>query len=393
MIPFVDLKAQYLSIKDEIDAAVAAVIENGRFVLGDEGVAFEAEFAAYCGVKHCIGVGSGTAALQLALKACDVGPGDEVITVSHTFIATASAVSWTGATPVFVDIDPMTYTMDVEQAAAAISPRTKAILPVHLYGQCADMDPLLALAQEHDLWVVEDACQAHGATYKGRKAGSMGHLGCFSFYPSKNLGAFGDAGAMVTNDQELAKRVRLLRNHGQVRKCYHDSKGYNSRLDEIQAAVLRVKLRCLDEWNAARRQVAAQYNELLHDSLQIPRVRAENEHVYHLYVIASEQRDALQRHLRARGIETLIHYPVPIHCQTAYARQGDFKVISSLTTTEQVAGRVLSLPMYPELSRCNVQYGAQAISDFHKDYIAALSRYSDSPRFVVGVTTEGNSDE
>ena len=361
-IPFLDLKAPYQELRAELDAAYWRVMESGWFILGEEVEAFEREFAAYCGVSHCVGVGSGTEALHLALRACRIGLGDEVITVSHTFIATALAISWTGATPVFVDIDPMTYTIDPGQAAQAITPRTKAIMPVHLYGQCADMAPLLTLAQEYNLWVIEDACQAHGATYKGLKAGSMGHLGCFSFYPSKNLGACGDGGAVTTNDKELAQRLRLLRNYGQTRKYHHESMGYNSRLDELQAAILRVGLRHLDKWNERRRQVAALYNELLANApVNVPVEVAGNKHVYHLYVILASERDALQAHLQRQGVQTLIHYPIPIHLQLAY-RDLEHRV-GRLPVTEQVAPKVLSLPMYPFLEDREVQFVADAIQE------------------------------
>ena len=360
-VPFVDLKAQYSTIRDQMQAAINEVLDSGCFVLGRHVELFEKEFAEYCGSAEAIGVGSGTEALHLALEACGVGPGDEVITVSHTFIATALAISWTGATPVFVDIDPDTYTINVEQVAHAVTGRTKAVVPVHLYGQCADMDPLLALAQEHALWVIEDAAQAHGATYKGRKAGSMGHLGCLSFYPSKNLGACGDAGAITTNDTTLAERLRLLRNYGQMLKYHHSSQGYNSRLDELQAAILRVKLRYLDHWNSARQTLATQYDELLADRVETPQVRPGNSHIYHLYVIQSEDRDTLQQALQAKGIGTLIHYPIPIHRQVAYQNQGAFRQVGSLPVTERVSQRVLSLPMYPELTMDQVELVARAI--------------------------------
>jgi len=360
-VPFVDLRVQYSTICDQIQAAINEVLDSGWFVLGRHVELFEKEFAEYCGSGEAVGVGSGTEALHLALEACGIGPGDEVITVSHTFIATALAISWTGATPVFVDIDQLTYTIDVNQAAEAITPCTKAILPVHLYGQCADMDPLLALAQEHGLWVIEDAAQAHGATYKGRKAGSIGHLGCFSFYPSKNLGACGDAGAVTTNDTTLADRLRLLRNYGQTLKYHHTSQGYNSRLDELQAAILRVKLRYLDHWNSARRALATWYDELLAGYVETPQVRPGNSHAYHLYVIQSEDRDTLQRALQAKGIGTLIHYPIPIHRQVAYQNPGAFCQVGSLSVTERVSQRVLSLPMYPELAMDQVELVARAI--------------------------------
>ena len=290
MIPFVDLKAQYLSIKDEVDAAIQGILNSCQFTLGSEVAEFEKEFAAYCQSTHGIGVNTGTSALHLALLAAGVGPGDEVITVPFTFVATVSAIDYTGATPVFVDIDPRSFTMDVAAIEAAITPRTKAILPVHLYGQPADMDPLVALARDHGLKVVEDACQAHGARHKGRRAGSMGDLGCFSFYPSKNLGAYGDGGMVVTNNDEYAARISMVRNHGQSEKYHHRVKGVNSRLDTIQAAVLGAKLPYLDTWNASRRRAAETYRRLLPlIGLTGPADDASVEHVYHLFVVTVDQ--------------------------------------------------------------------------------------------------------
>ena len=362
-VPFLDLKLQHSQLADELNEAIQRVMSRAWFILGEEVEAFEAEFAAYCGVKHCVGVGSGTDALSLALEACGIGPGDEVITVSHTFIGTAMAISRTKARPVFVDIDPVTYTMDPEQAARAITPYTKAILPVHIYGQCADMDPLLDLARKHDLWVIEDACQAHGATYKGRKAGSMGHLGCFSFYPSKNLGACGDGGAVTTNDEKLAERLRLLRNYGQRRKYHHESMGYNSRLDELQAAVLRVKLRHLDERNQARRKHAEYYTKLLEGyNLGCPCEASHGLPVYHLYVVRSTRREQLRNFLEKRSIDTQIHYPIPIHLQAMYANLGYSR--ESLTATENIAAEVVSFPMYPELTKEKIELVCEAVQLF-----------------------------
>lgn len=362
MIPFLDLQAQHRSIAGELNDAMQRVMDRAWFVLGEELDAFEREFAAYCGVSHCVGVASGTDALHLALKACGVGPGDEVITVSHTFVAVALAITWTGATPVFVDIDPVSYTLDPHRLSRAVTPRTRAIIPVHLYGQCADMDPIMAVAAEHELAVVEDAAQAHGATYRGQKAGSIGHVGCFSFYPTKNLGACGDGGAVVTNNPELADRLRLLRNYGQTRKYHHETMGYNSRLDELQAALLRVKLRHLDAWNSARRRYAAMYAELLAGSGVIcPASLPWGEPIFHLYVIRSRSRDRLQDHLTARGVQTLIHYPIPTHRQPAC---GDSAIIAeSLTVTEQYAGQVLSLPMYAELGEDRIRSVAEAVHE------------------------------
>src|SRR5665213_506424 len=302
LIPFVDLATSDERAASQIAGAIDRVVKRGRFILGEELAAFEDEFAAYCQTTHCIGMNSGTDALHLALLACGVGPGDEVITVSHTFIATALAITWTGATPVFVDIDPVTYTIDVNEAAAAITPATKAILPVHLYGQCADMDGILSLARKHNLKVIEDAAQAHGDTFHGRSAGSMGDAGCFSFYPTKNLGAYGDGGAVTTNDPGLADSLRWLRNYGQTRKYHHESMGYNTRLDEIQAAILRVKLTQLDTANARRKSLAACYGGAFDAQFHAPNIADGRDHVFHLYIIQSSSREALQRHLLSNGI-------------------------------------------------------------------------------------------
>lgn len=362
-VPFLDLKLQHSQLAEELDEAIQRVMSRAWFILGEEVEAFEAEFATYCGVKHCVGVGSGTDALNLALEVCGIGLGDEVITVSHTFIGTAIAISRTKARPVFVDIDPATYTMDPEQAARAITPRTKAILPVHLYGQCVDMDSLLALAREHNLWVIEDACQAHGALYKGLKAGSMGHLGCFSFYPSKNLGACGDSGGITTNDEELAERLRLLRNYGQRRKYHHESMGYNSRLDELQAAVLRVKLPHLNEWNQARRQHAEYYKNLLKGcDFCCPYEAPHGSPVYHLYVVRAPRREQLRNFLEEKGIDTQIHYPIPIHLQALYANLGYSR--GSLTATENISAEVVSFPMYPELTKERIELVCEAVQQF-----------------------------
>jgi len=361
-IQFVDMRAQHELLAPELDDAIHRVLKRSWFILGEELKAFEEAFAAYCGVKHCIGVASGTEALQLALLACDLGPGDEVITVAHTFVASALAIAATRATPVFVDIDPQTYTLDPKHLAGALSPRTRAILPVHLYGHCAEMDEILAFAAQHNLPVIEDAAQAHGASYKGRKAGSMGKLGCFSFYPTKNLGACGDAGAVVTNDPDLAAKLRRLRNYGESKRYRHEAMGYNSRLDEMQAAILRVKLPHLEEWNENRRQVAAGYLSLLEERFAPPRVRLECVHNFHLFVIQSDERDRLQEHLRAHQIESLMHYPIPCHLQPAFQniahRRGD------LSVTERVAGRVLSLPMFPTLELDKVKYVSACVNSF-----------------------------
>jgi dTDP-4-amino-4,6-dideoxygalactose transaminase len=347
-VPFVDLKAQYTLIKDEIDEAIARVVQNTSFVMGPQVAAFEKAFAEYLGARFCIGVNSGTAALQLALMACGIGQGDEVIAPSFTFFATAEAVSVLGAKPVFVDIDPVSYTIDTSQVEAAITPRTRAIIPVHLYGQAADLDPILEIARRHDLRVIEDAAQAHGAEYKAKRVGALGDAGCFSFYPSKNLGAYGEAGAVVTNDEELAQQLRLLRDHGSTSKYAHAIVGYNFRMEEIQAAVLNVKLRHLDHWNHQRHECASVYNEVLRGcGLVLPREMEYARHVYHIYAVQSEMRDELQKQLTAAGIQTGVHYPIPIHLQPAYASLGDKS--GDLPVTEQLSKSVLSLPMFPEL--------------------------------------------
>lgn len=348
MIPFLDLKAQYSQIKLEIDVAVARVVGSGHFVLGPEVSAFDARFAEYCRTAHCRSVNSGTSALHLALLAAGVGPGDEVITVSMTFVATTAAILYSGARPVFVDVDPVTWTMNPGLIEAAITPRTKAILPVHLHGLMADMDPIMSIARRHGLVVIEDAAQAHGAEYKGRRAGSIGDLGCFSFYPGKNLGAFGEGGAVVTDQAEFAQRVSLLRDWGQAAKYDHVIAGYNYRMDEIQAAVLNVKLDYIEAWTEARRSIAERYDGLLSDfPFARPRSPWHARHVYHVYAIRSERRGELLTRLRDAGIGAGIHYPVPVHLQRAYAelgcRAGDLPV------TEMLANEFLSLPIYPEL--------------------------------------------
>jgi dTDP-4-amino-4,6-dideoxygalactose transaminase len=348
-VPFVDLAAQYRTISTEVNEAISKVIRNTDFILGREVSLFEEEFASFCEAKWAIGVDSGTSALELALRAYEIGPGDEVITAANSFIASALAISHAGATPVFVDVDPDTYTIDVAAIEKAITPRTKAIIPVHLYGHPADMDPIVQLAQRHKLVIIEDACQAHGARYKGKKTGSLGHAAAFSFYPGKNLGGYGDGGMVVTNDQTVAKRLEMLRNYGQREKYQHMFRGYNRRLDTIQAAVLRIKLKHLDEWNAARRQHAKSYRRLLEQSgIVTPYAAAHAESVWHLYVIRTDQRDALKEYLASHGVSAGIHYPIPIHQQPAYQdlghRPGDFPV------TEDYSRQILSLPMYAELS-------------------------------------------
>ncbi len=346
-VPLVHLRLQHESIEESLQTAMARVLQSSSLILGTEVESFEHEFAEYCGVDHCVGVSFGTMALTLALTAYGIGAGDEVITVAHTAFATTLAIVRTGATPVFVDVDPVTYTLDPQHLAQALTPRTRAILPVHIYGQCAEMDAILQFAEEHHLLVIEDAAQAIGVTYKNQKAGSMGNAGCFSFYPTKNLGACGDAGAVITNDPDIAARLRQLRNYGEVRKNHVSSMGFNSRLDELQAAILRVKLPHLDTWNAARLQRAQQYDQALHDHYDIPHIGRDREHVYYLYVIQSDERDAIQAQLASDGIQSLVHYPVPTHLQEASAYLGYKK--GSLPITEMLASRVLSLPMCPQL--------------------------------------------
>lgn len=348
-IPLVDLKAQYLSIKDEIDAAMAEVIDRTAFVGGEQVRRFEEEFASFCGAKSAIGVGNGTDALELALSCCDVGPGDEVITSANTFAATVEAIVSCGACPVLVDCDPRTYNIDVSEIEACITDRTKAIITVHLYGQPVDMDPIVALARKHKIMVIEDAAQAHGARYKGRPVGSLGDVACFSFYPSKNLGAYGDAGAVVTSNEEVAAKVALVRDHGARDKYVHEVIGRNSRLDGLQAAVLRVKLRHLPAWNAARRERVAWYNELL-ASLDVvtPHEPEWVEAVYHLYVIRVARRDLVRQRLGESGIASGIHYPIPVHLQPAFRHLGYGE--SDFRNAEACAQEILSLPMYAELT-------------------------------------------
>lgn len=365
-LPFVDLQRQYATIREEVRNAIQRVLEHNAFISGPEVEAFETAFAQYCGVRHCIGVNSGTSALHLALIACGVGAGDEVITVPMTFIATCWAISYVGATPVFVDVEPVTCTMDVEQIERVITPRTRAILPVHLYGQTADMAPLLELCARYGLVLIEDAAQAHGALYRGRYAGGIGQVGCFSFYPGKNLGAYGEAGAITTNDDAIAARLRSLRDHAQTTRYHHQEIGFNYRMDGIQGAILRLKLQYLDDWNTARRHAATQYHTMLRDtSLILPAEGTGRYHVWHLYVIRHTARDQLQQALTHAGITTGRHYPVPLHLQPAYAhlgyRSGDFPV------TEQIARQCLSLPIYAELSEtqqtCIAQVLQQTLGD------------------------------
>jgi dTDP-4-amino-4,6-dideoxygalactose transaminase len=370
LIPFVDLKAQYQRIQPEIDAAMQDVVSNTAFIGGQHIKDFEAAFAEYCGVKFAIGVGNGTDALSIALRAMGVGPGDEVITVSHTFIATSEAISQIGATVKFADIDPRRYTLDPSKLEAVITEKTKAILPVHLYGQIADMDAIIRIADQHGLQVLEDAAQAHGATYKGKRAGSMGHAATFSFYPGKNLGAYGDAGAVVTGDEGIAEYARMYANHGRFSKYEHEFEGVNSRMDGLQAAVLGTKLPHLDEWNEERRRAATWYDELLAPLSQhvvTPYVAPGSEAVFHLYVVQVPERDALLARMKDAGISGGIHYPIPLHEQPAYRHLNlapeDFPV------THQVAANIVSLPMFPEITQEQCEAVARVVAEHIRDVI------------------------
>ena len=366
-IQLVDLKAQYETIKPEIDQAIAAVIAETAFIGGSYLKTFEEAFARFCGVKHCIGVGNGTDALFIALKALGVGAGDEVITVANSFIATSEAVTQTGARVVFVDIDPKTYNIDTNRIEEKITSRTKAIIPVHLYGQPVDMDPIRALAQKYNLRILEDCAQAHGAVYKGRTIGSLGDMACFSFYPGKNLGAYGDAGAIVTSDEALAKKARMFANHGRIGKYDHEIEGVNSRLDGLQAAVLSVKLRHLDAWSEARRRNAYLYNEHLQGTgLATPVEIADVKAVYHLYIVRMDRelRSGLQEHLKSKGIATGIHYPIALPNLKAYS----YLTISrnDIPEATRASEEILSLPMYPELTEVQIRFIAQEIRNFEQ---------------------------
>ncbi len=362
-IPFGDLRRQYEAMRFDIDAAVRRVHERGWFILGEEGGAFEHEFAAYLGVKHAVGVGSGTEAIHLSLRAVGVAAGDEVITAANTCVPTVSGIWAAGAIPALVDVEERSFNLDPEKLEAAITPKTKAILPVHLYGQAADIDAILEIAARHQIPVIEDAAQAHGATYKGRKLGGFGAAAAFSFYPSKNLGANGDGGAVTTNDDEIAQRLRQLRNYGQERRYHHKTKGTNSRLDEIQAAVLRAKLIHLDDWNEQRRMIAKLYDtEIVNPLIRKPQPMSDAGHNYHLYVIRTERRDELQKFLAQQGVMTLIHYPVPVHLQEAYSDLG--KQRGAYPVAERCADEVLSLPIFPELAYDEARYIANCINTF-----------------------------
>lgn len=363
-IQLVDLRKQYAPLKEEILSGIEEVLEGMHLFLGENVQKLEEEFAQFCGASYGIGVSDGTAALNVILRAMDIGPGDEVITVSHTFIATAEAILLTGAKPVFVDIDPSTYLMDVSKVEAKITPHTKAILPVHLYGQIVDMDPLMAIAKRHGLKVIEDACQAHGAEYKGRKAGTLGDAAGFSFYYSKNLGAYGEGGFISTNDPELAAEMRKIRDHGSGVRYHHDLIGLNGRLDEIQAVILRKKLPHLAAWNDKRRESARRYNELLKGSPAItPTEYPGSNPVYHLYVINTPRRDELQEFLKEKGVFTGIHYPIPVHLQKAAEFLGYKK--GDLPVTEKVVEGILSLPMHSDLSNEEIEYIAKTVKSFY----------------------------
>ena len=375
-VPFVDLGVQYRAIAAEIDDAISKVIQDADFILGREVRLFEEGFAEFCDASYAVGVDSGTSALELALRAFDIGPGDEVITAANSFIASALGISHAGAKPVLVDVDPYTYTLDVTALERAITRRTKAIIPVHLYGHPAHMGPIRQLADKHGLVVIEDACQAHGARYKSKRAGSLGHAAAFSFYPGKNLGAYGDGGMVVTKDRKIAKRLEMLRNYGQKEKYKHLFRGYNRRLDTMQAAILRVKLKYLEKWNSARRWNAKLYQKHLEGSgIVVPGEAGGAESVWHLYVIRTERRDALKDYLVSKGINAGIHYPIPIHLQPAYHdlgyKRGDFPV------TEAYADRILSLPMYAELTDGQIEFISQTVCEFQSthrtDEVAAES--------------------
>jgi dTDP-4-amino-4,6-dideoxygalactose transaminase len=386
MIPFVDLKAQYASIRDEVDEAIGRVLESCEFTLGREVAEFEREFADYCGSAHGIGVNTGTSALHLALLAADIGPGDEVITVPFTFVATVSAIVYTRATPVFVDIDPRTFTIDPARIEAAITPRTRAIIPVHLYGHPADMDPILDIARRHGLLVIEDAAQAHGAEYKGRRTGSLGDMACFSFYPGKNLGAYGEGGMVVTGNESYARTIRMLRDWGAERKYHHVLKGYNYRLEALQAAILRVKLGYLEAWTEARRAAADRYDNALEGcQVEMPVAAEWARHVYHVYAIRCRNRSAYRDALASCGVHTGIHYPVPVHLLPAFADLG--YVRSAFPESERAAEEVLSLPMFPELTSEQSERVARALREFEDaERLAHIRRVraGESPALLTG---------
>lgn len=361
-VPFLDLRPAHDALREELAAAMQRVVASSQYVLGPEVEAFEQEFAGFCGARHCVGVGNGMQAIELLLRTLGVGPGDEVVTVSHTAFPTAAAISATGATPVFVDVDRDTFCMRPDALAESFSARTRAVLPVHLYGRCAEMDSILALARQADVPVVEDAAQAHGASYRGQRAGTLGVAAAFSFYPTKNLGALGDAGAVVTDNDQLALGVRRLRNYGEESKYVNVVPGYNSRLDELQAAILRVKLPHLDSWTEERRSIAALYDKLLTGAGVAPPA-SDAGHAYHLYVVRSAARDALRDHLREQGVGSHVHYPTPVHSQAAY-RDGGVRIPAPLEVTDRLADEVLSLPAYPGLRVDQVHMVVRALRSF-----------------------------
>ncbi len=366
-IPLVDLGAQYHAIHEEIRKSIRDVLSNCNFILGDGVAEFEKTFAEFCDSKYCIGVASGTDALHLALRALGIGGGDEVITAANTFVATALAISYVGARPVLVDVDPETYNLDLRQIESKITPKTKAIIPVHLYGRPVDMNELMSLAERHNLKVVEDACQAHGATWDGRKVGSFGIMGCFSFYPGKNLGAYGDGGAIVTSDEGLYEKLKMLRNYGSPRKYHHDFIGYNSRLDSIQAAVLNVKLRHLEGWNGKRLTNAKLYNQALDGvgDLVLSNLQGVESHVFHLYVVRTKKRDELLKYLNDNGVQAGIHYPIPIYSLKAYSDLG--QTGSDFPVTERLSREILSLPMYSELTGTQIRKVKDVIVKFFEE--------------------------
>lgn len=366
-VPFLDLQTPYRAMKEEMGRAIDSVLDSSAFAGGPFVAKFEQEFASFCGSRNALGVGSGTDALWLTLLAMGIGPGDEVITVPSTFIATSEAISFCGARPVFVDIDPRSYTMNPELLEKAITPRTKALIPVHLFGQTADMDAVLAVARRHGLLVVEDACQAHGAGYKNKMAGTLGHAGCFSFYPGKNLGAYGEAGAVITQDDELAAKIRMLRDHGQAQKYIHRVVGWNGRMDGLQGAILSVKLKYLSAANDARRACAGLYGEFLSDleEVSLPEESDYARHVYHIYAVRVPDRDGVLRTMAEKGVSCGIHYPVPLHLQEAYAWLGLGR--GSFPVAEQCADQFLSLPMYPELKAEQIEYVAGQLADIVKE--------------------------
>jgi dTDP-3-amino-3,4,6-trideoxy-alpha-D-glucose transaminase len=362
-VPFNDLARRATTVRNELDAAIARVLDSGWFVLGEEGSAFETEFAAYCGSAHAIAVASGTDAIELALRALEIGPGDEVITQANTCVPTVAAIERAGATPVLCDVEPTAGLMDPESLAAAMGPKTRAAVPVHLYGQCADVDAIGVVAAEAGIEVIEDSAQAHGAELHGRRAGTLGRLGCFSFYPTKNLGAFGDGGAIVTDDDALAERLRLIRQYGQTDRYVHVTRGVNSRLDELQAAVLRVRLPHVDDWNHRRRGIAAAYTDALAGKPVRPlRVFEARFHVFHLFVVDADDRAALQAHLDQRGVRTLVHYPYPVHAHEPYRSLGEGPV--PLGVSERFCERILSIPLYPELTDGEVEVISAALAEF-----------------------------